>query len=350
VGGKLRGGGGKLRGGDGKLRGGGGKLRGVGGKLRGVGGKLRGVGGKLRGGGGKLRGDQRRTGGRVRGARAGGGPMTGHTAYDACINPYVGCTFGCAYCYVRRASYDESKAWGYFVRARTANLEQLRAELSDIHGLNVAIGTNTDPYQPVEARLRLTRATLQALAEMKEPVSKVGVFTRSPTVVEDLHILETLPRARVHMTLSPFYGEERKILEPWCKPNSARILALVAMKSRVRRVVNVSPSIPLMSDGLVERFAGILANLGVEEVCIGLTCLYDEVKASLRKTLVDERVWAVWDDPEAYAAWRVAYRALWRDAWTRLGRKETLLIWRDTNRDGWEDLITGNPLPPSFYA
>src|SRR5271157_4654128 len=77
--------------------------------------------------------------------------------YDHCLNPYVGCQFGCSYCYVRFFIKDSKKPWGEFVRTRNHIITNLSKELATIAGRRLVLGTMTDPYQPQERRSRLTR-------------------------------------------------------------------------------------------------------------------------------------------------------------------------------------------------
>jgi hypothetical protein len=111
---------------------------------------------------------------------------TGFSQYDRAINPYKSCEHKCAYCYT--GHYKDFK------------------ELPDTIEGRVVIGTHTDPYQPKEQQERKTREYLNQLLNKKN-VTKVGIFTKSPTVVEDIDLIKQLPAPHVHINLSPFPEE-----------------------------------------------------------------------------------------------------------------------------------------------
>ena len=244
--------------------------------------------------------------------------MGSFTAYDHDVNVYQGCSMNCAFCYSREFPVP------------------LQEELTG----RVAIGTSYDPYQPREKKEKRTRKLLQRLIREKQ-VTKVGIFTRSPLILRDVDLLAQLPNVRISMTVSPFPEAARRKLEPNAEPNELRLAALRLLPGR--RIVNVAPSIPLLSDGEVPRLAVLLA--WVDELCVGLTCLYPAVQAALFPVLQELGIKrGTWEDAGRYRSWRQEYRSLWNQHWQGTG----LAIWRDTHRQGWEKL-SGGPLPASFY-
>ena len=128
--------------------------------------------------------------------------------FDQSINPYRGCEHGCIYCYARptHAFLGLSPGLDFetriFVKQDAARL--LRQELAQpgYRCRPISLGANTDPYQPLERRLRVTRAILEVLAEARHPV---GIVTKSALVCRDLDLLAPMARdglANVHLSLT----------------------------------------------------------------------------------------------------------------------------------------------------
>ena len=112
--------------------------------------------------------------------------------FDRSINPYRGCEHGCVYCYARPSHGSLGLSAGLdfetkiFVKAEAASL--LRRELArpGYACRPISLGANTDPYQPLERRLQVTRRVLEVLAETRHPV---GIVTKSALVTRDLDLL-----------------------------------------------------------------------------------------------------------------------------------------------------------------
>ena len=109
---------------------------------------------------------------------------------DYSLNPYVGCEHGCLYCYVRGFCKDreEGLAWGKFVKVKRNILDVLKQQLSSLRKGIVGVSTATDPYQPIESRLRLTKACLEVLSYMGFPVS---IQTKSALILKDVDIISS---------------------------------------------------------------------------------------------------------------------------------------------------------------
>ena len=140
--------------------------------------------------------------------------------FDRSVNPYRGCEHGCIYCYARPTHEYLGLSAGLdfetriFVKPRAPEL--LRAELSrrSWKPRLLAMSGVTDPYQPIERRLQLTRRCLEVLAEFRNPV---GVITKSALVIRDLDVLAELAAHRaVSVTLSITTLDEdvRRAMEP----------------------------------------------------------------------------------------------------------------------------------------
>jgi len=302
------------------------------------------------------------------------------SGYDACINPYVGCEFGCTYCYVRffvkddRAAAKEgrdSRPWGEFVRVRAHLEDKLPKELNRgtinmgpgrqlaVPDARLVIGTMTDPYQPAERRFRITRKALEILTDGRYPgFRKVGIFTRSPIVLDDLDLIAKLPRARVHFTVTPFPPEVLRAIEPISPRVERRWRLLQQIKDAgIRLHVNVSPVMPLVSDHQVEEFCQRLAEIGPAEFFVDPMQPYKESFESFETAMQGDSRWPrireIMTDRQEYSDWKAMYRQLWERHWTQYGlpkSPETLPIWSDHEFRVWVDMRTGAQMSKRCYG
>jgi DNA repair photolyase len=222
------------------------------------------------------------------------GPATTGMSFWS-VNPYVGCAFGCAYCYARyahryvaerlsaadpsRASAREELAdlppWLAFERRIFVKREAgavLRRELKRpsryraLHEEGVVIGTATDPYQPAERRFRITRGVLEALAE-HEGLS-VTIITKSPLVTRDADLLVRIAarsHLSVHVSLITADRDLARRLEPRAPTPEARLRAIARLRAHGIEVgVNVMPVLPGITDAphLLESLVRAVAGAG----------------------------------------------------------------------------------------
>ena len=152
-------------------------------------------------------------------------------AYDYTLNPYSGCSFGCTYCYAAFFSRDITKqdSWGYWVTVKenaAALLEKRKPGFLD--GKRIYMSSVTDPYQPVEKDLKLTRQLLEVMADRHKP--KLVVQTRSPTVVRDIDLYRQIEenggRVQINMTVTTDDENVRRTFEPFCPSNPVRLKAI----------------------------------------------------------------------------------------------------------------------------
>ncbi|MEA2552764.1 MAG: hypothetical protein QOJ65_940, partial [Fimbriimonadaceae bacterium] len=126
----------------------------------------------------------------------------GSTAtYDYTLNPYIGCSFGCSYCFATSFVADEEKkaAWGTWVEVKDGALHELARV--DLKGKSIFMSSATDPYQPLEAQTMLTRSIVEFLSEpFRQP--RLTVQTRSPLVARDIDLLLRYKRARINMSIT----------------------------------------------------------------------------------------------------------------------------------------------------
>ena len=175
--------------------------------------------------------------------------------FDASVNPYRGCEVGCIYCYAR--TFHEylgfSAGLDYetriLVKRDAASL--LRAELASRRWKPqvVALSGATDPYQPIERRLRITRACLEVLAEANNPVA---IVTKRDLVTRDVDLLGPMSArdaALVHVSVTTLDQGLQRVMEPRGTAPYRRIEAIRRLtRSGVRTGVNVAPVIPGLTD------------------------------------------------------------------------------------------------------
>ena len=141
------------------------------------------------------------------------------------INPYVGCGHGCAYCYARfiKRFTGHCEQWGSFIDARINVAEVLRKQLCTKKikpHEQIYIGTVTDPYQPLEAKYKLTRKILEVLKDYKFSVS---ILTKSDLVLRDLDLLKQFKDVDVNFTITTLDEKWRALTEPGASPIANRL-------------------------------------------------------------------------------------------------------------------------------
>lgn len=185
-------------------------------------------------------------------------------AYDFTLNPYVGCAFGCAYCYAAFFVPDEARAasWGEWVDVKTNALALLMRQRR-LPGARVYLGSVTDPYQPVERETGLTRSLLAFMVELK-PQPRIVVQTRSDLVLRDVDLLRRFAHLRVNVTVTTDSDAVRKRFEPACPGISRRLAALRELKAAgLRTGACLSPLLPVEN---VPEFAATIAALDADVV------------------------------------------------------------------------------------
>jgi DNA repair photolyase len=171
------------------------------------------------------------------------------------INPYQGCEHGCIYCYARPSHAYLGLSPGLdfetklFAKANAAEL--LRAELSrpGYRCEVISIGANTDPYQPIERKYRITRGILEVLAECDHPL---GIVTKSALVERDLDLLSPMAKkglVHVFVSIGTLDHELMRRLEPRTSAPKRRLEVLRALsEAGISCGVLVAPIIPFLND------------------------------------------------------------------------------------------------------
>lgn len=175
-------------------------------------------------------------------------PATGFMdSYDFTLNPYSGCSFGCTYCYAAFFARDNTlrERWGYWVNVKENALLLLqKLRKKPLLDKAIYLSSVTDPYQPIEKELQLTRSLLQELADYHQV--RLVVQTRSPLVVRDLDLLACLPAVQVNMTITTDSERVRKVFEPLCPGNSVRLQAIAQVQAAgVPACITLTPLLPV---------------------------------------------------------------------------------------------------------
>ena len=214
------------------------------------------------------------------------------------INPYRGCQHGCVFCYARRthwyAGRDGVAEWATRIAVKINAPAVLRAELArpSWRGEEVALGTSTDPYQPLEGTYRITRGILAELVRARTPA---GIVTRSPLIVRDTDVLAELARvAGVDVcvsipTLDPAVARE---VEPTVAPPAKRLFAVQSLAARGIRVgVAVAPVLPGITDDdrAIERVVRAARDCGASFVWHSVLNLGDVTRDSFFRFLAARR-------------------------------------------------------------
>jgi len=193
--------------------------------------------------------------------------------FDRSINAYRGCEHGCIYCFARptHAYHDLSPGLDFesrlFAKPNAAAL--LRVELAK-RGYQVrpiAMGTNTDPYQPIEGKWRITRSVLEVLAETRHPVT---ITTKSDRVLRDLDIIAPMARQRlisVALSVTSLDPAISRTLEPRAPAARKRLAAVKALRDAgVTTWVAIAPVVPQITDHELEHIVEAAAEAGATGV------------------------------------------------------------------------------------
>jgi len=184
--------------------------------------------------------------------RVPGGPY----GFEWTVNPYRGCSHACVYCFARPThtylGFDAGRDFEREIVVKVNAPEVLRAELARPSWKRelVALGTNTDPYQWVESRYRLTREILLVLEESRTPVT---VLTKSPLVLSDIEIFERMRDSlppRVNLSIPTYDEAAWRATEPHTPSPKARMEAVAELCRRgISSGILIAPLMPGINDG-----------------------------------------------------------------------------------------------------
>lgn len=257
-----------------------------------------------------------------------GGFLTGFTHT---LQPYIGCAFGCVYCYVQGLSvhrfHQPALAWGEYVHPRAGIAERLRAELkrhaarNELDTLAIFMSSATDPYQGAERKWRLSRACLETMAEL--PPGLLVIQTRSPLVADDFGRIAALGRrCWLNFTVETDREDVRRTLTPRCPALDQRWATLVAARQHGIQVqITVSPCLPYSN---VNEFAAKLVEHGDRVIVDSyVSGDGDKGRRTARTGTVQAYQEAGWGDWRAEDAAQALYRELVARIGDRAGWSQT---------------------------
>jgi DNA repair photolyase len=238
--------------------------------------------------------------------------------FEWTLNPYRGCTHGCHYCFARRyhvqfeMNTDDDFASVILVKQNVAAVLAREVDRPAWTRDVVALGTATDPYQPIEGHYKLTRQCVQVLARGRTPV---GIVTKGPMVVRDIDVLQAHARAArctICMSVPTVDGDAWQMLEPGTAPPLQRLRAVRALvDAGLNAGVLMAPIVPgfTSSRSKMERTIKTIADHGARFVGCNVMHLQDGTRTHFMKFLEQsfpsmvprfERLYAKKYPPDAY--------------------------------------------------
>jgi len=178
---------------------------------------------------------------------------SGISGFDYCLNPYVGCSHGCQYCYatfIKRFS-GHKEPWGSFVDVKVNGPEVLWKQVKRADRGKVMISSVTDPYQPLEGKYKLTRQCLEILLSRQ---FSVDILTKSPLVLRDVDLMKRFEDLEVGITITTDDEKMRRIFEPHAPPVETRIQTLKALyEIGMQTYAFIGPLLPMNPEAFVEK-------------------------------------------------------------------------------------------------
>jgi len=206
-------------------------------------------------------------------------------SFDRSINPYRGCEHGCAYCFARPTHAYMGLSPGLdfetrlFAKPNAAKLLERELARPGYEPRTMAIGTNTDPYQPIETRYRIMREILEVLEAARHPV---GIVTKSALVLRDIDILSRMAErnlCKVALSVTTLDRKLARAMEPRAATPERRLAALrLLSEAGIPTTVMVAPIIPALNEPEIERILDAAAAAGVGEAGYVLLRLPLEVR------------------------------------------------------------------------
>ena len=214
--------------------------------------------------------------------------------FDRAVNPYRGCEHGCIYCYARptHAYLGYSPGLDFetklIFKPDVATLLERELKKPGYVCKPMALGSNTDPYQPVERTLKLTRAVLEVLERFGHPVS---IVTKSAGVLRDLDILQRMAArglARVYLSVTTLDANLARRMEPRAATPERRLAAIAALtQAGVPSAVLAAPMIPGLNDAELERILERASRAGAQHAGYVILRLPHELRTMFQAWLAE---------------------------------------------------------------
>jgi DNA repair photolyase len=215
-------------------------------------------------------------------------------SFDRSINAYRGCEHGCVYCFARPTHAYQGLSPGLdfetklFAKPNAAELLEKELSAAGYEPKTMAIGTNTDPYQPVEKRFRITRSVLEVLARTNHPV---GIVTKSALVTRDIDILAPMAErglAKVAISVTTLDPKLARTMEPRAATPKKRLDTIRQLTDAGIPVsVLVAPIIPAVNDPEIEDILQAVEAAGAREAGYVLLRMPHELKEIVRDWLAE---------------------------------------------------------------
>ena len=214
-------------------------------------------------------------------------------SFDRSINPYRGCEHGCIYCFARPTHAYMGLSAGLdfeaklFAKPDAPRLLERELARQDYKVRPIAIGTNTDPYQPIEKEWRIMRTILEVLRDANHPVM---IVTKSVMVTRDIDILAPMAEkglVRVGISVTTLDRKLARTMEPRASTPTKRLEAIQMLsEAGIPAGVLVSPIIPALNDHEIERVLEAARTAGATEASYVLLRLPLEVSPLFRDWLL----------------------------------------------------------------
>lgn len=214
--------------------------------------------------------------------------------FEKSINPYRGCEHGCSYCFARPTHAYQGLSSGLdfetkiFAKPNAAELLEKELQGSKYQPTPIALGSNTDPYQPVERRFRITRSILEVLNRMNHPVA---IVTKSALVTRDIDLLSPMAErqlAKVAISVTTLDPKLARRMEPRAATPAKRLETIRRLtEAGIPVTVLVAPIIPAINDHEIEAILKACAEAGALEAGYVLLRLPHDLKDLMRDWLVD---------------------------------------------------------------
>lgn len=213
-------------------------------------------------------------------------------SFDASINPYRGCEHGCIYCYARPAHGYMNLSSGLdfetkiFYKVDAAKLLEQDLAKKKYVCEPIVIGANTDPYQPTESKLKVTRSILEVCHRYKQPIA---IITKNAMIERDLDILSDMAKdnlVKIAISITTLKTGLKILMEPRTSAPSARLRAVRNLRDNNICVrVMAAPMIPMINDTELESILQAASEAGAEYASYTLVRLPHEVKILFREWL-----------------------------------------------------------------
>src|SRR6202789_2908596 len=213
-------------------------------------------------------------------------------SFDQSINPYRGCEHGCIYCFARPTHAYLGMSPGVdfesrlFAKPNAASLLAKELSAPGYVPKVIAMGTNTDPYQPLEKKMRITRSILEVLRDFRHPVA---IVTKSPLILRDIDILSDMAKmglAKAALSVTTLDRKLARMMEPRAGTPTRRLQAIQGLSDAgIPAGVMFAPAIPALNDHEMEAVLNAAAGYGARSAGYVLLRLPFEIKDLFREWL-----------------------------------------------------------------